>query len=220
MKNIAGQINFREEYNQLTRTLENGQVDAFECPSVQLERNKMLLEDWFHAHQFSIPIHQAAVFPRPQQQFVNHRKDLTLLFPFEIPIFLRRLSSFHPTIDSPKLKDISNKLANAHREFDPFPLTNRYGIQPSELILGVRCKQCWVHGMRSITSGWGCPQCGNVDPRAHIQAFLDYFMLVDYRISNKDMYGIFYVCPTSKDETDFKTAWQSLLREKKGEEFM
>ncbi|WHT48791.1 nuclease-related domain-containing protein [Sporosarcina thermotolerans] len=63
MKNIAGQINFREEYNQLTRTLENGQVDAFECPSVQLERNKMLLEDWFHAHQLSISIHHAAVFP-------------------------------------------------------------------------------------------------------------------------------------------------------------
>ena len=43
MKNIAGRISFPEAHNQMTRTLENGQVDAFECPSVQLERNKMIV---------------------------------------------------------------------------------------------------------------------------------------------------------------------------------
>lgn len=185
MKNIAGQINFREEYNQLTRTLENGQVDAFECPSVQLERNKMLLEDWFHAQQLSIPIHHAAVFPRPQQQFVNHRKDLQLLFPFEIPIFLRRLQSFHRGTNSLPLEEIANMLHIAHREYDPFPLASRYGIQPSELISGVCCVQCGFFGMQSIHGSWACPQCKNVDPLAHIDALLDYFMLVDYRLSNK-----------------------------------
>lgn len=185
MKNIAGQINFREEFNQLTRTLENGQVDAFECPSVQLERNTMLLEDWFQTRDMPIPIYQAAVFPRPQQQFVNHRQDLNILFPLEIPIFLRRLNSFHPSIDLPDLADIANKIMDAHYEFDPFPLSNRFGIQPSELLSGVHCKNCDFYGMHSIQSSWGCPQCRNVDPLAHVSALLDYFMLVDYRISNK-----------------------------------
>ncbi|MFC5601751.1 nuclease-related domain-containing protein [Sporosarcina koreensis] len=185
VKNIAGRISFPETQNQLTRTLEGGQVDAFECPSVQLERNKMLLEDWFHAHDMPIPIYQAAVFPRPQQQFENHRKDLTLLFPLEIPVFLRRLNSFHSVIDVPELEDIANKLSNAHREFDPFPLSDRFGIQPSELIPGIRCVHCGFFGMQSIQSGWGCPQCKNIDPQAHIETLLDYFMLVDYHISNK-----------------------------------
>ncbi|MGN7386035.1 nuclease-related domain-containing protein [Sporosarcina sp. SAFN-015] len=185
MKNIAGRISFPETQNQLTRTLENGQVDAFECPSVQLERNKMLLEDWFHAQQISIPIHLAAVFPRPQQQFLNHRQDLTLLFPLEIPIFLRRLHSFHPATQSCQLQDIAEKLSNAHREFDPFPLSSRFGIQPSELISGVHCVNCGFHGMQSIQNGWGCPSCRNVDSLAHVSALLDYFMLVDYRITNK-----------------------------------
>lgn len=186
VKNIAGRISFPETQNQLTRTLENGQVDAFECPSIQLERNKMLLEDWFHAHHMPIPIYQAAVFPRPQQQFENHRQDLNLLFPLEIPIFLRRLSSFHPSIDLPDLADIANKITNAHREFDPFPLAKRFGIQPSELISGVRCYQCGRFGMHSIYNGSGCPNCGNVDPHAHVQAMLDYFMLISNRVSNKE----------------------------------
>lgn len=186
MKNIAGRISFPEEYNQITRTLENGQVDSFECPSVQLERNKMMLDDWFHVHHVSIPIYQVAVFPRPHQQFENLRKDLTLLFPLEIPIYLRRLSSRHPTIHTLQLKDIAKKLINAHREYDPFPLTNTYGIHPSELLTGVRCIQCGLYGMHSIYNGWGCQQCGNVDPHAHVQALMEYFMLIDYRISNKE----------------------------------
>ncbi|WP_318616381.1 nuclease-related domain-containing protein [Sporosarcina sp. YIM B06819] len=186
MKNIAGRINFPEEYNQITRTLENGQVDYFECPSVQLERNKMMLEDWFHAHHVAIPIYQTVVFPRPQQQFENLRKDLTLLFPLEIPTYLRRLSSLHSTIDFLQLQDIAQKLMAAHREYDPFPLTNKYGIHPSELLTGVRCSQCGSYGMQSIYNGWGCQQCGYVDPHAHIQALAEYFMLIDYRISNKE----------------------------------
>ena len=186
VKNIAGRISFPEAQNQMTRTLENGQVDAFECPSVQLERNKMMLEDWFNAHHMPIPIFQAAVFPRPQQQFENLRKDLTLLFPLEIPVYLRRFSSIHPTIDVPELTDIANKLNKAHREYDPFPLTTTYGIHPSELLTGVRCIQCGSLGMQSIYNGWGCRHCGNVDPHAHIQAVLDYFLLINYRISNKE----------------------------------
>ena len=198
VKNIAGQINFREDYNQLTRTLENGQVDSFECPSVQLERNKMLLEDWFHTHHLSIPIYQAAVFPRPQQQFVNHRKDLTLLFPLEIPVYLRRLHSFHNTTDSHPLQDIAEKLSNAHCEYDPFPLISRYRIHPSELISGVCCAQCGFFGMQSLHGSWACHQCKNVDPLAHIDALLDYFMLIDYRLSNKTAREFFRVSDDQK----------------------
>lgn len=186
MKNIAGRINFAEKHNQITRTLENGQVDSFECPSIQLERNKMMLEDWFHTHHMAIPIYQAVVFPRPQQQFENLRKDLTLLFPLEIPIYLRRINSLHPTTDSLQLKDIAKKLSDAHREYDPFPLTHTYGIHPSELLTGVCCIQCSSKEMQPIYNGWACQQCRNVDPHAHVQTLVEYFMLIDYRISNKE----------------------------------
>jgi len=40
--------------------------------------------------------------------------------------------------------------------------------------------------MQSIYNGWGCPLCGSVDANAHVQALLDYFMLIDFRISNKE----------------------------------
>ena len=43
VKNIAGRISFPDQWNQLIRVLDNGQTDAFECPSVQLERNLLSL---------------------------------------------------------------------------------------------------------------------------------------------------------------------------------
>lgn len=220
VKNIAGRISFPETQNQLTRTLEGGQVDAFECPSVQLERNKMLLEDWFHAHHMPIPIFQAAVFPRPQQHFENLRKDLTLLFPLEIPTFLRKLYSFHPSIELPDLDGIAEKLTNSHREFDPFPLINRFGIQPSELLSGVRCVHCGFFGMQSIQSGWGCPQCKSTDPHAHIETLLDYFMLVDYRISNKTARQFFCLSDEQKIKRVLRRTGIPFTGERRGRVYM
>ncbi|MGG0668614.1 nuclease-related domain-containing protein [Lederbergia citrisecunda] len=87
MKNIAGRISFPANQNQITRTLDNGQVDSFECPSIQLERNQLLLKDWLNAQNVAIPIHKAVVFPRPQQHFENLRHNLTVLFPLKFQFF-------------------------------------------------------------------------------------------------------------------------------------
>ncbi|MBO1912648.1 NERD domain-containing protein, partial [Microvirga sp. 3-52] len=99
VKNIKGRIRFSEETNQMIRTLDTGQVDAFECPSVQLERNRYLLEDWFHSRNFSIPIHTAVVFPNPRQLVENTRPHLNILFPNEVPTKLRKRDSNPPVID-------------------------------------------------------------------------------------------------------------------------
>lgn len=186
MKNIAGRISFPANQNQLTRTLDNGQVDSFECPSIQLERNQLLLSDWFHARNISIPIHKAVVFPRPQQHFENLRHNLTVLFPLEIPIYLRNIGERSPTLDDDELTSIATALVESHRDYNPFPFSSSYNIPPSELITGVRCNHCGSFGMRSIHKGWGCELCGHVDQHAHLDSLLDYFMLVDNRITNKD----------------------------------
>jgi len=186
MKNIAGRISFPANQNQITRTLDNGQVDSFECPSVQLERNQLLLKDWFYARNAAIPIRKAVVFPRPQQHFENLRDNLTVLFPLEIPIFLRRIGEQSPTLDDYELRSIATALLESHHDYDPFPISSSYNISPTELVTGVRFIRCGLFGMQSIHKGWGCEQCGHVDQHAHLHSILDYFMLVDNRITNKD----------------------------------
>ncbi|WP_239430417.1 nuclease-related domain-containing protein [Sporosarcina sp. ACRSL] len=191
VKNIAGRIEFPQDQNQLIRVLENGQVDAFECPSVQLERNMILLKDWLFAKGYSIPVRGAVVFPRPQQNFENVRKNLTLLFPYEIPVYLRKHKETSPSLDSKTLNAVAKDLLYDHRRYNPFPLTKSYNIQPSELVPGVRCENCGTHGMQTIHSGWGCKSCGYIDKFAHIQAFLEYCMLIDFQFTNSDIRSFF-----------------------------
>lgn len=186
MKNIAGRISFPVNQNQLTRTLENGQVDSFECPSIQLKRNQLLLNDWFYARNVAIPIHKAVVFPRPQQHFENLRHNLTVLFPLEIPIYLRSIGEQSPTLDENELSSIAAAITKGHRDYNPLPITSSYHISPTELLTGVRCNQCGSFGMQSIHKGWGCQLCGHSDHHAHLESIVDYFMLVDNRITNKD----------------------------------
>lgn len=198
VKNIAGRIEFPKDQNQLTRVLENGQVDSFECPSVQLDRNMMLLNDWFISNGYSIPIKGAVVFPRPQQKFENIRKDLTILFPYEIPVFLRKHEETSPSLDSQTLKALAPQLSFSSYYYNPFPLLKSYNLSPTELITGVRCEKCGTHGMQAIYNGWGCSKCGHIDKYAHIQAVVEYCMLLNLEFSNSEIRKFLQI--TNKDK--------------------
>lgn len=186
MKNIGGQLHFPEDRFQIVRTLEDGKTDSFECPSVQLERNKMLLGDWLHVRQISMPIQGAVVFARPQQQFANTRKGLRILFPLEVPGYLRSLENSSKCIDATALKETVTALLAANRAYNPFPICSTYQIDPRHIATGVLCKTCGLFGMIRISRGWVCESCGHIDRHAHRQAIADRFMLLGGALTNRE----------------------------------
>ena len=186
VKNIRGRIGFSEETNQLIRTLDNGQVDAFECPSVQLRRNRYLLEDWFHQRKLSIPIRTAVVFPNPRQLIENTRPELTILFPNEIPTLLRELELNPPVIDSKTFSLMANELLEGHSDYNPYPMCKSFRINPVEVRSGVQCEKCGKLGMERIFRGWGCTACKSVSRTAHVQAIKDWFMLISDTMTNRE----------------------------------
>ena len=186
VKNIRGRIGFSEETNQLIRTLDKGQVDAFECPSVQLKRNSYLLDDWFNQRKLSIPIRTAVVFPNPRQLIENIRPDLTILFPNEIPAMLRQLELNPPVIDSKTFSLLANELLKGHSDYNPYPMCKSFRINPAEIGSGVQCEKCGNLGMQRIFRAWGCTVCKNVSQTAHIQAIKDWFMLISDTMTNRE----------------------------------
>lgn len=186
VKNIQGRISFSEETNQLIRTLDDGQVDAFECPSVQLERNRYLLEDWLHARNLSIPIHTAVVFPNPRQLIENTRADLKILFPNEVPSMLRGREASQPVINSITLDQMKEELLKGHSDYNPYPMCNKFRIDRAEIKSGVQCDKCGTLGMERIFRGWGCNTCRHVSKTAHVQAITDWFMLINDTMTNRE----------------------------------
>lgn len=186
VKNIRGRIRFSEETNQLIRTLDNGQEDAFECSSVQLRRNRYLLEDWFHQRKLSIPIRTAVVFPNPRQLIENTRPDLTILFPNEVPTLLRELELNSPVIDSKIFSLMATELLKGHSDYNPYPMCKSFRINPTEVRSGVQCEKCGNLGMQRIFRAWGCTVCKYVSRTAHIQAIKDWFMLISDTMTNRE----------------------------------
>ena len=73
----------------------------------------------------------------------------------------------------------------AHSEYNPFPICEKYKIDINEIITGVRCSQCGLHGMISSARGWNCKSCAHISRDAHKQAVLDYFMIFGNSMTNK-----------------------------------
>ncbi|MFS0575659.1 nuclease-related domain-containing protein [Sporosarcina sp. 179-K 3D1 HS] len=186
IKNIAGRIHFPEEWNQMVRVLENGQMDAFECPSVQLERNHFLLEDWFHSRNLSVPVAGAVVFTQSRQLIENSRPHLTMLFPYELPNVLRKREGRSPILDSKTLSKIVIELSNGHFDYNPFPLCTTMNINPHDIKSGVQCEKCGTLGMNKISRGWVCTSCCQVSRRAHRRAIHDWFMIVSETMTNRE----------------------------------
>lgn len=184
VKNISGRIEFPARHRQLVRTLDSGQVDSYECPSVQLDRNSMLLEDWFVSRQVNIPIHKAVVFTR-SQLISGERENLTILFPNEVPVYLRKIHHSPKVINSVQMREIVDLLIASHLNYDPFPLTSLYQLPKEEILTGVRCYSCGLFTMVSYQHGWFCKRCGHKDKQAFSAAILDYVMLIDTSITNK-----------------------------------
>ncbi|QUW20552.1 NERD domain-containing protein [Sporosarcina sp. Marseille-Q4063] len=220
MKNIAGKIRFLHESKQLMRTLDNGQIDVYECPSVQLERNKFLLEDWFYSNGLKdVPIRGAAVFPNPRQHFENIPEDLTLLFPLEVPVYLRKLMKSPPILDIQVLDLVAKSLLVAHREYDPFPICEKYKIDIHEIMIGVRCHQCGLHEMTSTARGWGCKSCKYFSRDAYKHAVLDYFMLFGNSMTNRQCREFLHLSSGDKTTRLLKQMNLSFQGENKGRKY-
>ena len=161
-------------------------MDAFECPSVQLRRNRYLLEDWFQGRNLFVPIRTAVVFTNPRQLIENTRPELEVLFPNEVPAMLRERESNAPILDSKTFTRSANELLEGNSDYNPFPMCKRFRIDPAEIKSGVQCGNCGTLGMQRIFRGWGCNVCQSVSKTAHVQAITDWFMLISDTMTNRE----------------------------------
>ncbi|MBK3497277.1 NERD domain-containing protein [Viridibacillus sp. YIM B01967] len=185
-KNISGVLRFETKPDRLVRTLKNGQLDVFENPAVQVERNMYLLEDWLLARGLDVPVFGAIVLTGNYQQVELAPEYVPVIFTKTIPVFLRKLDRQRSYLSLDQLDWLVQELIASHRAFMPFPMCTRWGIDITELRSGVKCTECGRFGMERIKRTWECPICKHRDAKAHEHTIRDWFMLVSKTITNKE----------------------------------
>lgn len=205
VKNIAGEMSFLVGTGQISRILENGQIDHFESPMVQIDRNSDLLNDWFRLNGFQIPILGAVVLPYATQKVNVQLDNYPVLFPGEVPSFIKRLMNKKPTTEAVLVKDIAEKLVNEHQLFNPFPICKRWNVDGESLKRGVFCTKCSAGMMLRYMRTWVCQVCLHKDPSAHQYAIKEWFMLVGGEFTNK-------ICRDFLNIQSNQFAWREMSR--------
>ncbi|WP_391207518.1 nuclease-related domain-containing protein [Psychrobacillus sp. L4] len=182
VKNIKGEIVFTDQ--QLTRTLETNKTDSYENPVLQLAEYEYQLNQIFKASGITLPIHGAVVFAFATSNIKVPPTNKTLLFRRGIKPYIRNIQTNSPILNEAELDNLKEYLLKANIDFQPFPISNYYGIDPSTIQIGVECSHCGLIGMKKLPHNWFCPRCKIYQKKAHEQTIDEYFLIYKSTMSN------------------------------------
>ncbi|MBW8350665.1 NERD domain-containing protein [Bacillus sp. IITD106] len=186
VKNISGILEFRENPPQLIRTKLDGQIDGFESPAAQVERNVVLFKEYLSQFGIDIPIIGAVVLAYPKQIVKVAPKRTKILFPNLVPQYIKNLYHLPQKIDVKTLDFLTSQLLESHQPYIPKPICEKYDIPKHDFKTGVACPSCGFLGMIKYKKGWVCPYCKITNRSAHIKAIRDWFLLFGDKMTNKD----------------------------------
>ncbi|SDN70871.1 Nuclease-related domain-containing protein [Psychrobacillus sp. OK028] len=184
-KNIGGELSFKLNPTLLERVNEEGKVDVFESPEVQIERNIYLLDEWMKQSGVSIPIYGVIVLTNSRVRVIEPPTKYTAILHQTIPVYLRNIPREKKYITTKEIHLLSEKIITNHEPYFPYPMCSRWGIHPNDLHSGVCCEKCGVFGMEKRKNGWNCICCGYVDRFAHEKAVREWFVLIGETLNNR-----------------------------------
>ncbi|WHX26031.1 nuclease-related domain-containing protein [Virgibacillus halodenitrificans] len=192
VKNMKGILNYNSELDQLTQTYNNSEK-GYQSPVLQTFSHEMQLNFWlqqvtsFHG----IPIESLVVIADPATIVKNPKNDPTFN---EKVIYANKLI---PKINELKAKYTNNRinktgLRQIHEailrcDTPKKPnLIKYYKLNNSHFLSGIECSNCHHSPLKRGRKKWYCCKCNLSDQTAHARKILDYFLLFNSTITNKE----------------------------------
>ncbi|RDI41614.1 nuclease-related domain-containing protein [Falsibacillus pallidus] len=193
VKSMAGELLFDRIHHQLLRTI-NGITESFQDPILQVQEQEFELHQWLTEHKFpQIPIAIAAVIPHPStiiKMIPENSKDMKYIIRGKmLHKFLMKQKNTHSKtiLSKNEMKKLISTLKRKHSPYDADVLS-KYDISPDHLKRGVFCPDCEDEVLlRRVFSKWECPICKHTSKDAYKFAIMDYFLLIDETITNKQL---------------------------------
>jgi hypothetical protein len=190
VKNISGTLLFDDSFKQLIRMKNNGEKEVFKDPLQQVKLQQYQLANWLKDHKFTnIPIEHLVVITNqntllqtnnPNSEYIHKVIPSARLLSKINEI---RISRKEERLTEKDLKIISRQMMKKHVPSKP-EILNTFNISTSDLLNGVLCETCKSSMFRQ-KGKWICPECYNSSKNAHVNALMDYALLFDSTITNK-----------------------------------
>jgi len=189
-KNIAGTLIFDSRSEQCIRTY-NGKEEGFPNPILQVARHRLLLQRWLKQYKFpSLPIEHfvAIAFPTTiiQSAYDDHSIYDKVIQAEGVINKIEKIKLRYKTeyLSTRQINSLCKTLLDNHSPPETHIL-KKFELHEEDLIKGVLCPKCPTTIMNRKHGTWFCPRCKLHSKTAHEQALLEYFLLYDSNITNK-----------------------------------
>ncbi len=186
MKNIGGHIKIRKNHPQLERTLASDQIDYYKNPLAQVVEITDLLQDFFEMKNIELPIYQIVIFKDANRSLQFDETEIPIIGLQELPHYIRTRPRDKMKLNNNQMEALLTEFLNAHQDYNPFPITSKYFIEPKDIVPGVTCEKCHSFAVKKFYREWRCQKCGESTKVGHLNALSDFAMLIDRKITNKE----------------------------------
>lgn len=182
IKTISGELNFDPQLRQFSRTNKDGSVDGMRNPDDQLRRHEKFVQHYLASQKVSLPVIGVIVFTYPSSIVNSRPKNRIIIQASGLPFLVDQLLAKYPDelLNTRKTRHLAERLLKMHSER---PL-RRIEV-PAGLRRGVLCRQC-DKVLHYDKRAWRCSQCTYKNPLAHLDALLQYRVLISETISNRE----------------------------------
>lgn len=201
VKNIAGTLYFDDHFKQCIRTDLDGKEEGFLNPIYQTERQRSQLVNWLKIKKISddIPVYPLIVIAQPSTIIKSSSPHLAqkVIHAATIPTMIKKIHDQHTKeyLDDKQLRKLNRIFLKEHTE-----LTTNYLVQlkidKEDFIPGVQCPQCKNYPMRRHLGKWFCETCECHSQDAHLQALIDFRLLFNTTITNKQLRNFLQISTT------------------------
>jgi Nuclease-related domain len=203
IKNHAGHLYFDDKVKQLIRTLD-GKREGFEDPIEQVKRQSYHLMKILEQYKFPVvPIERLVVITNPSSvvEFSPTNKEAfarVIKSPQLQHKFTECQQMYQETVLKTKeIRKLIKQLIKKHDAYDP-DVCELFQIDKRELTKGVFCPKCELpYTMKYKGANWRCANCKYQSKSAHVDALIDYGLLISPTITNAECKNFLHLPSTS-----------------------
>lgn len=186
VKNFKDTVEITTNPSQMVQTLANGTINVCRSPESQVEDYIYQLTHFFKQFNINLPVIGAVVFAFETLHIINSSNRTTILLKNDLLPYLRSIKTQKSHLTEMQLERIKNLILQKNKDYQPFPLSEHYSIDPKDLITGVICEKCTYIGIKKVRRRWICPKCNSTSQTAHQHTIKEYFLIARKTLSNKE----------------------------------
>jgi hypothetical protein len=197
IKNLTGDIEVNHAKGQMTQN-KNGMIRVYDCPLSQAQHQTMQFIQLLKELKFpTIPIDFLVAFSNSNGNvstvgYSDHYWKICrgINLKNKIDIFEKMYQT--EIITTKERKKLAKLLLKKDEPLD-VDILKRFTIPKEDIPTGVQCPSCLSIPMVYSSATWECPTCGEKSKTAHTQKIIDYFLIMNPTISNKQFREITHI---------------------------